>query len=91
MNALATVVAWSAIIAAITSVIAVILGQRSASRARHQEHMAEIQAAYDRGRTNAEEMLGAHLGQVGDMLEQCRKDRDYWRDFVVRRAGRERE
>jgi hypothetical protein len=81
MSWLGTAVAWSALIACVLSVLSELRGRRLRAEARHREHElelrqheAEIAAAYDRGRASRAEDL-----------ELCRKDRDYWRDMLVRR------
>lgn len=83
MNVLGTAVAWCAVIACGLSVLSEYRGRRERSEAHRREQAAEVQAAYERGRaSNLHEVT-----QIHETLDLVRKERDYWRDMVVRRIN----
>jgi membrane protein implicated in regulation of membrane protease activity len=86
VNWLASAVAWSALIACCLSIISEFRGRRERreeQQRRHdtamEEQRAAVEAAFDRGRSSRDAEFA-----------RCEKDRDYWRDIVVRRAERDR-
>ena len=86
MNLLGAAVAWSALIACCLSIMSEFRGRRirrEEQQRRHdtemEQHRNDVEAAFDRGRSSRDAEFA-----------RCEKDRDYWRDLVVRRAERDR-
>jgi hypothetical protein len=86
VNWLASAVAWSALVACCLSIVSELRGRRirreEEQRRRdteREQHRNDVEAAFDRGRASRDAEVA-----------RCEKDRDYWRDIVVRRAERDR-
>jgi hypothetical protein len=85
VNLLGSAVAWSALVACCLSIVSELRGRRVRREeeqrrrdAEREQHRSDVEAAFDHGRSSRDAEFA-----------RCEKDRDYWRDIVVRRAERE--